>query len=246
MDRMLYIAMAGARQIMQAQAVNASNLANASTTGFRANLAAFQDLPVYGPGYATRVYTQAAGDGANFSQGTITATGRALDVAINGPGWVAVQAPDGGEAYTRAGDLHISTAGLLVTASGDPVLGNSGPIAIPPHQKLAIGADGTISLLPPGQSPATLAVVDRIKLVNPPQDQLYRGRDGLFRLKNGGTAPPDAAVQLVSGALESSNVNAVDAMVNMMQLARQFDMQIKLMHTAQDNATAAARMMQIP
>lgn len=246
MDRMIYVAMSGAQQTMLAQAANAQNLANANTTGFRAELAAFRSQPVFGPGYPSRVYAMAESPGIDFAPGTIHSTGRTLDVAVKGPGWIAVQAPDGSEAYTRAGNLRISTNGILETATGRPVLGNAGPIAVPPHQKLNIGADGTISVVPLGEQPNTLAVVDRIKLVNPPKSDLTQGPDGLFVTRNGKPAPADASVQLISGALEGSNVNPVSAMVKMIQLARSFDMQVKLMQAAKQNDQATTQVMHIP
>ena len=202
MDRMVYVAMNGAQQRMLAQAVHTNNLANVSTTGFRADLAAFQNVPVTGPGWASRAYAQPQPNGVNLAQGPLITTGRELDVAINGAGFIAVQAPDGSEAYTRAGDLRISGNGVLETGAGHAVLGNGGPISIPPSEKLEIGADGTISMRPVGQSAATLAVVDRIRLVNPPAESLQKGTDGLLRTKDGIPATPDAKVQLATGTLE--------------------------------------------
>lgn len=245
MDRMLYIAMAGAKQIELAQGVNTHNLANVSTTGFRADLAAFRAMPVFGPGLPTRVYAMTEKPGVDFTPGAMNATGRELDVAIAGEGWIAVQADDGTEAYTRRGDLHIGSGQLLQTGDGHPVLGNGGPIAIPPAEKIEIGADGTITIRPVGQAASTLASVDRIKLVNPRNDQLVKGADGLMRLKTGEVAPADAAVQLAPGSLESSNVNVVDAMVNMITLARQFEMQIKMMHEAESNDESSVSVMRI-
>lgn len=245
MDRMLYIAMTGASQTLTAQAANNHNLANASTTGFRADLAAFRAMPVYGPGAPTRVYAMAERPGIDFQSGTVTATGRDLDIAVNGQGFIAVQAPDGSEAYTRAGDLRVSTAGLLVTGAGHPVLGNGGPISLPQAEQLEIGNDGTISIRPAGQSAATLAVVDRIKLVNPPLDKLVKGNDGLLRQDDDVPAPADGLVTIVSGSLETSNVNAVDAMVNMITLARQFEMQVKMMRTTEQNDEAAAAILRV-
>jgi flagellar basal-body rod protein FlgF len=245
MDRMLYLAMVGAKQIEQAQSANAHNLANVNTTGFRADLAAFQALPVHGPGYPSRVYTQAADTGVDFSPGSVTATGRELDVAVGDNGWIAVGAPDGTEAYTRRGDLRIGANGLLETGAGHAVFGNAGPIAIPPAEKIEIGADGTISIRPVGQAASTLAVVDRIRLVQPSPQDLVKGDDGLMRLKDGATAVADARVRLVSGALESSNVNSVDALVTMITLARQYEMQIKLMREAADNESASAQTMRL-
>ena len=243
MDRMLYVAMNGASETLVAQAANTNNLANSSTTGFRADLAAFRSMPVFGYGYPTRVYSMAEHPGVDFSAGTISATGRELDVAVNGQGWIAVQTRDGSEAYTRAGDLRLNTVGQLVTGAGLPVMGNDGPIAIPPSSKIEIAADGTISTLPIGQPLNALAVVNRIKLVNPPLDQLQKGSDGLFRTKTGTAAEADANVQLVSGSLESSNVNPVESMVNMITLARQYEMQVKAMRSVEENDQAAVKLL---
>ncbi len=242
MDRMLYVLMSGAKQLELAQAANTHNLANISTTGFRADLAAFRAMPVRGPGYPTRVFAMAERPGVNLNPGAITTTGRELDAAINGDGWIAVRARDGTEAYTRRGDLRLGANGVLQTGDGREVLGNSGPIAIPPAEKIEIGGDGTLSIRPVGQKASALATVDRIKLVNPPPSMLVKGQDGLMRLKKDGTtAEPDARVRLVSGALESSNVNAVEALVNMITLARQYEAQIKLMRNASDNDAASAQ-----
>ena len=243
MDRMLYIAMSGAKQMLQAQAANSNNLANANTTGFRADLAAFKSLPVYGPGYDSRVYTQANSVGVDLSAGSMSTTGRELDVAINGEGWLAVQGADGKEAYTRAGELRISGGGVLETYGGHAVLGDGGPITLPPFEKVEIGADGTISIRPIGQPPTTLAVVGRIKLVNPPRDQLGKGEDGLLRLKDGSAASADASMRLTSGALEGSNVQSVESMASMIALARQYEMQVKIMKSAEENDADSAKLM---
>lgn len=246
MDRMLYIAMAGASQTMLAQGVNAHNLANASTTGFREDLLAFTSEGLDGDGFPSRVYATADRPGVNLQPGSINATGNELDVAVNGPGWIAVRAADGSEGYTRAGDLRVLPTGELVNGAGHAVIGNSGsPIAVPPSEKIEIGVDGTITVRPNGQSPAALAIVDRIKLVNPDPAQLEKGLDGLMRLGDSSAAPPDAAVTLVSGALEGSNVNTIDAMVNMIELARQFEMEVKLMKAAEENDQASTQLMRI-
>ena len=243
MDNMLYIAMTGAKQMLAAQGSNSNNLANINTSGFRADLAAFQSLPVSGPGYSSRVYSQAEGIGVDLTLGTVTTTGRDLDVALNGEGWIAVQGADGKEAYTRSGALRLSANGVLETYGGYAVLADGGPVTVPPAEKLEIGADGTISIRPVGQDPSTLAVVGRIKLVNPAADQLFKGEDGLMRIKDGNSAPADASVKLVSGALEGSNVSSVEALTNMIELARMYDMQLDVMKEAKQNDIAAARLM---
>jgi flagellar basal-body rod protein FlgF len=243
MDRFLYISMTGAKETLRAQTVNNHNLANASTTGFRADLSAFQSRAVAGSGYQSRAYATNATVGWDASQGSLMSTGRDLDVGVQGPGWIAVQGPDGREAYTRAGDLRIDPSGVLQNGAGLTVLGEGGPISVPPHTSLLIGADGTISIVPVGQGPETTSQVGRIKLVNPPAESLVRGEDGLFRTNDGTDAPPDAAVRVTTGVLESSNVNIADAMVNMIELSRHFDLQVKAMRTAEENAAASAQLL---
>jgi flagellar basal-body rod protein FlgF len=243
MDRFLYISMSGAKETLRAQTVNNHNLANASTTGFRADLSAFQSRAVAGSGYASRAYATNSSIGWDSSQGALMSTGRDLDVGVQGPGWIAVQGPDGREAYTRAGDLRVDPSGMLMNGAGQTVLGEGGPISVPPNTSLMIAADGTISIVPVGQGPETTSQVGRIKLVNPPAESLARGEDGLFRTIDGTDAPPDANVRVASGVLESSNVNVADAMVNMIELSRHFDLQVKAMRTAEENAAAAAQLL---
>jgi flagellar basal-body rod protein FlgF len=243
MDRFLYLAMTGAKHTLQAQQHNNHNLANANTPGFRADLDAFMSAPVHGPGLPSRVYALETQVGADMRQGTMMTTGRDLDVAVQGEGWIAVLGADGTEAYTRRGDLRINNAGLLETGAGQLVLGNNGPVAVPPAQKLEIGVDGTVSIVPLGQAANTLAVVDRIKLVQPDNAELSKGNDGLFRLGEGAEAPADAAVRLTSGVLEGSNVNSVDALVQMINNARQFETYVKLMAAAKENDESSARLL---
>jgi flagellar basal-body rod protein FlgF len=245
MDRMLYVAMTGARETLRAQTANNHNLANASTTGFRADLQAFQSRQVTGDGYSSRVYATAATTGFDATVGAMMSTGRDLDVAVQGKGYIAVEGPDGREAYTRAGDLRVDTNGQLRTGTGLAVLGEAGPVSVPPHASLLVGGDGTISIVPLGQGPETKAEVGRIKLVNPANEDLEKGADGLFRMKDGSDAPPDAGTTLAAGVLESSNVNVADAMVNMIELSRRFDMQVRAMKSAEDNGAASARLLSL-
>ena len=245
MDRMLYLSMTAAKNTLQAQSINSHNLANASTSGFREDLSQFRSMPVLGPGHASRVYALSERPGVNLNTGSIQYTDNELDIAIDGDGWMAIMVADGTEAYTRAGDLRISANGLLENGAGYAVLGNAGPISIPPAEKVEVGSDGTISIRPVGQDERTLATVDRIKLVNPPREQLYKGLDGQIRIKDGSNLPPDASVRIFSGALESSNVNTVEALVDMISLARQFEMNIKAMQTVQENDEAASRILQM-
>jgi len=243
MDRFLYVSMTGAKETLRAQTVNNNNLANASTTGFRADLSAFQTRAVTGSGYASRAYATNATTGFDAQQGALLSTGRDLDVGVNGAGWIAVQGRDGLEAYTRAGDLRVEPTGMLTTGAGHPVLGDGGPVTVPPNSSLIVGSDGNISIVPLGQGPETTAIVGRIKLVNPPEQTLVRGEDGLFRTQDGNPAPADANVRLASGVLESSNVNTADALVRMIELARHFELQVKAMRTAEDNAAASAQLL---
>ncbi len=245
MDKMIYIAMTGAKHAMYQQAATAHNLANASTTGFRAELNAFRALPVYGDGMPTRVFVADSTVGADFTPGVLQDTGRDLDVAVEGKGWLAVQMPDGTEAYTRDGSLQMSPNGLLQTRHGLNIMGDAGPIAIPPNVVVSVGKDGTVSTVPTDQTPNTVAVLGRIKLVNPPEGDLVKSGDGLFRLKDGNPAPADVNVKLTSGALEGSNVNVVDSLVSMIDQARAFEMNMRLLRTADEDSQQASRIMNL-
>ena len=244
MNKSLYVAMTGAQELLNAQAVNNFNLANANTVGFKAELSAFQSQATLGSGYASRVYATANTNGWDSASGSMISTGRPLDVAVQGQGFIAVQGPNGKEAYTRNGDLHVEASGMLVTSTGQLVLGDSGPISGPPSASVRIGADGTVSVVPLGQSPDTLATVGRIKLVNPPASSLARQPDELFVMAKGGTAPADATVRLASGVLESSNVDVANAMVNMIDLARSFELQVKVMKADKGNSAASSQLLQ--
>ncbi|MDH5471441.1 MAG: flagellar basal body rod protein FlgF [Gammaproteobacteria bacterium] len=245
MDKMLFIAMNGAKQAMQAQTNISHNLANASTLGFKENLDSFSTWHVEGPGFNSRAYNRHEASGINLMPGSFTSTGRDLDIAVNGEGWIAIQAPDGSQAYTRAGDLRINANGMLTNGVGHPVIGNSGPIVIPPADKVEIGADGSISIIPTGQTADTMAILDRIRLVNPDQSLMQKGPDGLLRYIDGNlnTANPDASVSLASGVLEQSNVNAVSELVNLIENARQFEANVKIMKTAQESDEVSARLL---
>jgi flagellar basal-body rod protein FlgF len=245
MDRLLYLSMGAAQQIMQAQAVNSNNLANVSTTGFRGDFVQALSLPIYGEGMPTRVYSKTGNDVTNFQPGNFQTTGRELDIAIQGEGFIAVQGKDGSEGYTRAGDLRISENGQLTTGTGLVVLGEGGPISIPPSEKIEIGVDGTISVRPLGSEANALAQIDRIKLVKPNLSQLRKDNDGLMRV-SGGSAPVDAGVRVTSGTIEGSNVNAIGAMVKMIELQRKYETQIKMMQSADEISESSARMLQLP
>jgi flagellar basal-body rod protein FlgF len=242
MDRLIYTALSGAKHILEQQATTSNNLANAATTGFRAQLDAFRAVPVMGPGNPTRAFVVDQTAGSDFSPGPIQETGRDLDVAVQGKGWIAVEASDGSEAYTRQGSLRLDENGVLQTQSGLNVVGEGGPISVPPDVNVTISADGTVSAIATGTKPGATTVLGRIKLVNPPEETLSRRDDGLFQVA-GGAADADTNVRVAGGALEGSNVNVVDAMVNMISLARQFEMHTNLLKNAESNATKASQIL---
>lgn len=238
MDRMIYLSMSGAKAMMQRQDALSNNLANASTVGFRAELQAFRAVPVRGDGASTRVYALETTSGYSDQAGSMMSTGRNLDVAMQGNAWLAVQGLDGTEAYTRAGALNVGADGTLVTASGLPVLGDGGPITLPPNTTPSIAPDGTVSATQPN---GTVTPVGRLKLVTP-DAPLQRGDDGLFRSAQGDlSADPNARLQ--SGALEGSNVSPVETMISMIAAARQFEAQMKMLQTADQNEQAATKLL---
>ncbi|CAN5849275.1 flagellar basal-body rod protein FlgF [soil metagenome] len=243
MDRLIYTAMTGAKHILEQQATTSHNLANATTTGFRAQLDSFRAVPVLGDGLPTRAFVVDATVGTDFSTGTMQSTGRELDVAIQGKGWLVVQRADGSEGFTRHGSLKVSENGVLQTQSGLNVIGDGGPITIPPDVSIALAKDGTISTIPSGSKPNAVEVIGRLKLVNPPEESLIRGDDGLFKTKDGATVDADANVTVAGGMLEGSNVNVVESMVSMINLARSFEMQMKLLTNAESNANKASQIL---
>lgn len=246
MDKALYISMTGAKHNMLAQTSHANNMANINTTGFRADFAQARSMGVYyGDGLPTRAYALTETPATNFAQGPMVQTGQDLDIAVNGAGFIAVQAPDGSEAYTRAGNLQLDANGILRTGSGFAVLGNGGPIALPPLEAVSIGRDGTISIIAEGQGPETSAEVDRIKLVNPEITDMTKGTDGLLRSRTDNNLVADAAVSLSSGVLEGSNVNAVSEFTEILSLSRQYEMQVKLMKTVEENSESSTRLLQV-
>ena len=245
MDRLIYTAMSGATQTLLKQASVTHNLANLNTPGFRASIDAFRAVPLRGEGLPTRTFVVDSTPGTDFTPGVMQQTGRVLDVALDGRGWIAVQDANGNEAYTRNGSLQIQPNGILQTRNGLTVQGDAGPLTIPPDTEITIAKDGTISTVQSDSQKASVAVVGRIKLTNPPEDQLVRGEDGLFRMRDGNPAEADAAVTVASGSLETSNVNAVDAMVSMIALARQFDTQMKLLQKADENAGHASSVLNL-
>jgi len=239
MDRVIYLAMAGAKATMQRQDVVANNLANASTTGFRAELTAFRAVPVRGDGASTRVYSLESTPGYNAEAGPVSSTGRNLDVAMKGNAWLTVQGSDGTEAYTRFGALDVSPEGQLVTRTGLTVLGDGGPISVPANATVQIGEDGTLTARTGNGAPQGIG---RLKMVTP-EGPLQRGEDGLFRAADGQDLPADANARLQDSALEGSNVSPVESMVAMISAARQFEQQMKMLQTSQDREQSATRLL---
>lgn len=245
MDKMLYVAMTGASQNALAQKAHANNLANISTSGFQRDLEQARSMPVFGDSFPARAYAMSERPATDFTPGALQETGRDLDVAVGGNGWIAVQAPDGSEAYVRTASMNIDALGVLRAGNGMPIMGNGGPIAVPPEQKVEIGQDGTVSIRAMGEGSRVMAEVDRIKLVNPDLKNMTKGLDGMIHTKSGQPADADGSVQLVSGFLEASNVNAVEEMTSVLALSRQFELHVKMMTTAKEGDEAMARVLQI-
>lgn len=248
MDHAIYTAMGAASQTLNQQAVTASNLANASTPGFRAQLTALRAVPVEGLSLPTRTLVTASTPGVDMSQGQLDYTQRPLDVALQQNGWLAVQSADGTEAYTRNGNMQVSPAGQL-TIGGQPVMGEGGPIAVPQGAQLTIAADGTISALNAGDQPNTVAPIGRLKLVKATGQEVVRGDDGFFRpsetamATRGATLQADASISLMSGVLEGSNVKPVEAMTDMIANARRFEMQMKIISSVDENEQRANQLL---
>lgn len=246
MDKGLYIAMTGAKNNALAQSAIANNLANVGTNGFHSDFTQARAMPVYyGDGFPSRAYAMTERPGTNFERGPMVDTGRSLDVTVERDGWIALQAPDGRETYTRTADLHIDALGVLRSGRGLPVMGTNGPIVVPPQQSIDVGYDGSVTVRGAGQGAEVLLTVDRIKLVNPDEEQLYKDDDGLIYRRGDGDEPFVTDVSLVSGVLEGSNVNAVEAMTEMLSLARQFETQLQYMRSSERNAESVSKLMRI-
>ena len=243
MDRLIYTAMTGASTTMGQEAAVSHNLANATSTGFKTELHKLRAVQVQNAQMPTRAFVVDASVSDDFSTGPLQHTNRPLDMAVQGKGWFAVQMPDGTEGYTRNGNFEINANGILQTRTGLPVIGSGGPVTLPPDVEVAVGTDGTISTVPRTGARNSTSTVDQLKLVNPPEADLVRGGDGYFRLAGGNPAPADPAVRVASGYLEGSNVNVVEQMVSMISLARQYEMQTKMLSTAQEMDRAASQLL---
>ena len=244
MDKLIYTAMTGAKNTLGQQSAVANNLANATTDAFRSEYMMLRAVPIQGDGMNTRAFVIDSTPGTDFSPGPIQTTGRQLDVAILGRGWFAVLAPDGSEAYTRDGSFEIGPNGQLQTRAGHPVLGNTGaPIGIPPDVNVEFATDGTLTSVPTDNLPNQVAQIGVLKLVDPADGEMVRSLDGLFRTRSGAPQLASANVKVLAGSLEGSNVNVVEQMVAMIALARQFDMQVKMMENAERNDQSAAQLL---
>jgi len=247
-DKLVYTAATGLRAHMAAQAALANNMANASTTGFRADRVVFDRIDLKGGGaqLEARAPTSEEVTDADRRAGAVTQTGRPLDLAVNGAAWLAVQAADGSEAYTRRGDLEVTPSGVLQTGDGFIVQGQGGPITLPPHDRLTIAGDGTVSIVPQGAAADAVQVVDRIKLVSAAGTDTVKGLDNLLRVRGGGTLPDDMDATVTAGALEGSNVNMTEALVDMIENQRSYEVQANLLKEAKSMDEQSASLMRLP
>ena len=245
MDKLIFTAMTGAKHTQQRQDTLAQNIAHVSTAGYRAATYAARAVPVEGAGSATRAFALESTTGADFSPGAIQRTGRELDVAVEGNSWLTVQGRDGREAYTRSGSMRVDENGALLAPGGFPVMGDGGPLVIPPDSTISIARDGTISAIPASGAQSAVTTVGKIKLVTLEPKDAVRGDDGLFRTTSGNPAPTNEQGSLLAGALEGSNVNPAEAMVAMIGVSRDFELQMKLLSTAENNARSAAQLLSV-
>jgi len=246
MDRLVHTSLSGLRSAMARQAATSHNLANANTVGFRADLSSARALWIQGQGLETRAQASQEVQGADMQAGPVSETGRDLDIALQGDALLAVQAANGDEAYTRRGDLQLSDSGLLTTGDNHPVLGEQGPITLPPHDSVRIDQDGTVWVVPRGGDPNAPQQVDRLKLTSPAGSRVVKGVDNLFRVQGGGALPSDPQARVTSRALESSNVNVTQALIDMIEASRSWDNQLNLITTARELDSSGADLMRLP
>lgn len=246
MDRLVYTALSGLRSNMQAQAGIANNIANASTIGYRSDRITFDRMVMSGSPFNTRTMAAEETTDADRRSGTMVQTGRPMDIAVNGESWIAIQATDGTEAYTRRGDLSVAPSGVLETGDGFPVMGSGGPITVPPHQSISIAGDGTVSIVPPGGDPNQPVQLDRIKLVNPQGSQTVKGLDNNLHVEGGGILPQDLDATVQSGTLEQSNVNLTQALIDMIENQRSYEVQANLLKEAKAMDEQTASLMRLP
>jgi flagellar basal-body rod protein FlgF len=246
MDKLVYTAASGLKAHMASQAAIANNMANVNTTGYRADRVVFDRLSVTGPGFDARVPASEQVLDADRKAGAMMQTGRDLDVAVTGDAWIAVQAPDGTEAYTRRGDLSVNASGVLETGDGHPVMGSGGPITVPPAQSVKIGRDGSVAIVPAGSTDGVSQVIDTVKLVSTKGSQTAKGLDNLLYVKGGGVLPQDMEAQVTSGALEGSNVDMTQSLVDMIENQRAYEVQANLLKEAKNMDESSASVMRMP
>jgi flagellar basal-body rod protein FlgF len=246
MDKLIHTSLSAMRATMARQAATANNIANASTTGFRAEMTSVRPLWITGPGLPDRAVASEEVQAADMSGAATVATGRPLDIALNGDALLTVQAENGDESYTRRGDLIVSGSGLLTTGDGHPVIGEGGPVTVPPADQMRIDKDGTLWIVPAGGDANAPQKIDRLKLASPAGSNIVKHIDGLFRVRGGGALPGDPEASVTAGALEGSNVNPTTALVDMIDASRSWDTQIKLLTTARDLDTETANLMKLP
>ncbi len=245
MDRALYIAMSGAKQNTLGQSAHANNLANASTTGFRSDYTQSRSMGVFGDHFPTRAYAMTERPASDYRMGPLIETGRDMDVAIEGAGWFAVVGPEGEEAYTRAGDLNVDPDGRLINGSGQQLIGDGGPVVLPPFESIEVSRAGIVTIQPLGENPVAVAEPVQLKLVNPDLQALEKGEDGLFRFRDPAVtvAQPDPDITLTNRFVEGSNVNAVQELTDLIALNRQYEMQVKLMKRVDENTSATTQLL---
>jgi flagellar basal-body rod protein FlgF len=246
MDRIAHTSLSALRAAMARQTATANNLANAGTVGFRAEMSASQTQFLQAGGQVFGARTTSEVVSADMTAGTVTQTGRALDIAMAGDALLAVQAPNGEEAYTRRGDLQISDTGVVTNGDGTPVLGEGGPLTLPPADSVRIDENGGVWIVPQGGDPGAETQVDRLKLVSPQGSNVVKGVDGLFRVRGGGALPADPDARLITGSLEGSNVNVTQTLIDMIEASRAWDQQLNLIQSARDMDTSAADLMRLP
>jgi flagellar basal-body rod protein FlgF len=247
MDRLIYTSLSAMRSLMQKQAMTANNLANVNTSGFRGDLTNSEAVYLGSGNGAVTARAQAADakDNADMVGGTQVATGRDLDVALEGDSLLGVQAPDGTEAYTRRGDLQLSDSGLLTTGDGLPVMGDAGPITLPPADKITIDRAGVVWVVPQAGDPNSPIEADHLKLVSPTGSQIAKSEDGLFHVQGGGALPSDPNARLTSGSLEGSNVNVTKTLTDMIDASRAWETQVKMISGAKEMDTSTTQLMDV-
>lgn len=246
MDKMIHSSLSAMQGIMARQTAIANNMANAATTGFRAEVVNAKAKHLSSAQLDSRAIAYERVFAADLASAPVTATRRPLDIALDGDAMLSVQSRNGETAYTRRGDLSLNESGLVTTGAGDPVLGENGPLIIPPAEKISIAKDGGVWIVPQGGNDSEIQQVDRLALVSFTGSDIVKGNDNLFRVRGGGALPADADARLTSGALEGSNVNMTASLVDMIEASRAWETQVKLLSTAKELDSSGVSLMQLP